>query len=81
MNWVTGFLPKELSERVAREASRRRSSVSAVVRLALGKHLQASPSEAPRRLPFANIGRSGDPQLARKLDEVLAKGYGRAGHR
>lgn len=70
MKRTTITLPEDLAEVVDREAARRRVSVSEVVRSALAAQLVGSPG-TPRPLPFAGLGRSGFPDLARRVDEIL----------
>jgi hypothetical protein len=59
---------------LAREARRRDTSVSDVVRQALAEHLQ--PTRAPRRLGFVAIGRSGKRHTARDAEAILAREWG-----
>jgi Arc/MetJ-type ribon-helix-helix transcriptional regulator len=73
---TTITLPDELAAVVAREARRRDSSVSEVVRLALGAFLGLT-SSSPRRLPFASLGRSGLRHTARDAEKILAAEWGR----
>jgi Arc/MetJ-type ribon-helix-helix transcriptional regulator len=73
---TTITLPDELAAIVTREARRRETSVSEVVRLALGAFLGLS-SNAPRRLPFIALGRSGQRHTARDAEKILAAEWGR----
>jgi Arc/MetJ-type ribon-helix-helix transcriptional regulator len=75
---ATISLPDELARDVAREAQRRRTSVSALARDALRAHLGLEPTREPKALPFAGIGRSGQRHTARDAEEILAREWGRA---
>jgi Arc/MetJ-type ribon-helix-helix transcriptional regulator len=77
MKRITISLPDELATAVEREARRRRVSVSAVARRALAERLGAVDG-ARRRLPFVALGRSGERNVARDAEEVLAREW--AGH-
>jgi predicted transcriptional regulator len=70
MRRTTIALPDDLAELLEREARRRNTSASAIVRAALITHFRL---DQPRTLPFANLGRSGRGDVASNLDEVLAK--------
>ena len=70
MTRITISLPDELASAVAREASRRRTSVSQVAREALEARL--GRGDKPRDLPFASLGRSGHHTTARDIDAILA---------
>jgi len=74
MTRITISLPEELANAVAREASRRRTSVSQVAREALEARL--GRGDTPRVLPFVAIGRSGHHTTARDIDEILAEEWG-----
>lgn len=78
MRRATISLPDDLAQDVAREAQRRRTSVSALARDALRAHLGLEQTDEPRRLPFAGIGRSGQRHTARDAEEILAREWGRA---
>ncbi len=77
MRRATISLPDELAQDVAREAQRRRISVSALARDALREHLGVDRDE-PRDLPFVGIGRSGKRHTARDAEQILAREWGRA---
>jgi predicted transcriptional regulator len=68
-------LPDELAFVLQREARRRDTSVSAVVRDALAERFGA-PSGAPREVAFAAIGRSGRKKgSAKEADRALSEVY------
>ncbi|HEY3057629.1 MAG TPA: CopG family transcriptional regulator [Chloroflexota bacterium] len=70
MRRTTISLPDDLAGCVAREASRRRTSVSEVVRDALVAHLGLNQ---PRALPFTSLGRSGKANTAEEMEEILSR--------
>jgi Arc/MetJ-type ribon-helix-helix transcriptional regulator len=71
MKRTTISLPEDLAGIVEREARRRRTSVSEVVRTALESHFEL---DKPRELPFANLFSSDQPHNnAANLEEILAK--------
>lgn len=72
MKRTTISLPDDLASAVAREADRRRTSVSEVARTALLAYLGIEPT-ARRPLPFTAIGRSGGGSVARDAEEILAR--------
>jgi hypothetical protein len=69
---TTITLPEHLATLVEREARRRQLSLSAVVRQALEAHFGVGNGQ-PRRLPVANLGRSGQPDVAERIEEILAE--------
>ena len=75
MKRTTISLPDELAQDVAREAQRRRVSLSEVARDALREHLDRP---AAAGLPFIGIGRSGTHDTARRAEEILAREWGDA---
>lgn len=77
---TTITLPEELAAILAREAKRRDSSVSAIVRDALGSFLGLADTK-PRQLPFTALGRSGQRHTARDAEKILAAEWGRARRR
>jgi len=77
MHRTTITLPDELGAVLAREARRRETSVSALVRDAIGSFLGLTETK-PRRLPFAALGRSGHRHTARDAEKILATEWGRA---
>jgi hypothetical protein len=74
MKRATISLPDELAEDMAREAQRRRVSLSEVARDALREHFDG-PANG---LPFVGIGRSGRNDTARRSEEILAHEWGDA---
>src|SRR5207244_2340747 len=77
---TTITLPDDLAAVVAREAQRRRTSLSQVVREALIAHL-AVGGEEHRKLPFARLGRSGQRHTARDIETILEKEWAGARRR
>lgn len=75
MKRATVSLPDDLAQDVAREAQRRRVSVSEVARDALREHLDRP---AGGGLPFVGIGRSGQRDTAQRAEEILAREWGDA---
>jgi len=75
MKRATISLPDDLAQDMAREAQRRRVSLSAVARDALREHLNG-PSD--RGLSFIGVGRSGRRDTARRAEEILAREWGDA---
>ena len=76
MKRTTVTLPDELAGAVEREARRRRTSVSQIVREGLEAHL--GRSAGARRISFAAVGRSGTRDTARRVDEILDTEWGDA---
>jgi Arc/MetJ-type ribon-helix-helix transcriptional regulator len=70
MKRTTISLPDDLAQDVAREAQRRRVSLSEVARDALREHLDRP---AQGGLSFIGIGRSGQSDTARRAEEILAR--------
>jgi len=75
MRRTTITLPDELAQAVEREARRRAVSVSQVTREALAAHLGLAGDRRP--LPFADLGRSGKQDTARRIPDLLAKEWRR----
>jgi predicted transcriptional regulator len=75
MTRITISLPNELASAVSREASRRRTSVSAVAREAIEARLGRGEG-ARRDLPFVALGRSGHRTTARDVDAILSAEWG-----
>jgi hypothetical protein len=65
-------LPDHLAQALEREARRRSTSVSAVARDALAKHLHLVPDE-PRPVPFAALGSSGHLRTGRDMEQLLER--------
>lgn len=70
MQRITVTLTDEQAARLRREAKRRHLSVSAVLREKVEPQGDSMP---PRAIPWAGIFDSGKPNLARDIDEELAK--------
>lgn len=70
MNRVTITIPEELEWEVARDARRRGTSVSAVIRELLQERY-SPPADGKRVIPWAGIGDSGGADIARRAKEVL----------
>lgn len=71
MKRITISVPDELAEAIGRESQRRRVSVSEVARRALEAQVGWRDGER-RKLGFANLGRSGHTDTARRAEEILA---------
>jgi Arc/MetJ-type ribon-helix-helix transcriptional regulator len=69
MKRTTISLPDDLAGILERDARRRRTSVSDVVRCALTEHYKL---DQPRELPFADLGSSGYTNTATDMEEILA---------
>ena len=76
---TTVSLPDDLATLLAREARRRETSVSDIVRRAVGSFLGASGER--RKLPFAALGRSGRRHTARDAEKILTEEWGHARRR
>ena len=70
MKRTTISLPDDLAGFVEREARRRGTSVSDIVRMALTSHFEL---EQPRELPFANLYHSRHSTDAADLEDSLAR--------
>lgn len=70
MRRTTVKLPEELDARLRREAERRGTTVSALVRHAIEQYLGVERDR--RRLPFVAVGRGGGG-VAERIDEILRK--------
>jgi Arc/MetJ-type ribon-helix-helix transcriptional regulator len=80
MKRTTVSLPDDLAAATEREARRRRTSVSEVVREALEARLGRKPGEK-RELPFIGIGHSGYATTSEDVEEILRREWGGAGDR
>lgn len=76
---TTVSLPDDLATLLAREARRRETSVSDVVRRAVESFLGVSGER--HELPFAALGRSGRRHTARDAEKILAAEWGHARRR
>ena len=76
---TTVTLPDDLATLLAREARRRETSVSALVRRAIESFLGASGDRA--ELPFVALGRSGRRHTARDAEKILTAEWGHARRR
>jgi Arc/MetJ-type ribon-helix-helix transcriptional regulator len=74
MRRTTVTLPDELLEAVERAARRGQTSVSEVIRTMLAAQL-GMIAGGERSLPFANLGRSGQRDVARNMETLLAEGW------
>lgn len=79
MRRTTVSLPDDLATMLAREARRRETSVSDIVRRAVESFLGAS--DEPQKLPFAALGRSGRRHTARDAEKILTAEWGHARRR
>lgn len=70
---TTLYLPDELKSRLKYRALRTRRSEADIIREALAKDLA---EDAPRPRPSWGIGRSGDPTIGDRIDEILAEEFG-----
>ena len=79
MTRTTVTLPDDLATLLAREARRRETSVSDIVRRAVESFLAASNER--RELPFAALGRRGRRHTARDAEKILTAEWGHARRR
>jgi hypothetical protein len=77
MKRTTLSLPDNVAVLAEREACRRGVSLLAIMRQALAEHLGLAAA-APRALPFARLGSSGQRHTARDLEMHLAMDKSRA---
>lgn len=77
MKRTTLSFPDSLSVLLEREARRRDTSVSEIVRRALAVYFHTDGDE-PREIPFANLGASGQNSTARDHEAILRTAWGRA---
>jgi hypothetical protein len=78
MTRTTVSLPDDLATLLAREARRRETSVSDIVRRAVESFLGVGE---PRELPFAALGRSGRRHTARDAEKILTAEWAHARRR
>ena len=79
MTRTTFSLPDDLATLLAREARRRETSVSDIVRRAVESFIGTSSGR--RELPFAALGRSGRRHTARDAEKILTAEWGHARRR
>jgi predicted transcriptional regulator len=79
MTRTTVSLPDDLATLLAREARRRETSVSDIVRRSVESFLGASAEASD--LPFAALGRSGRRHTARDAEKILTAEWGHARRR
>lgn len=71
---TTVYLPEDLKQRLEQAASRSGESEATIIRSALERWLESVlPHRRSRMLGTMDFG---DPDLAYKVDEVLAEGFG-----
>jgi hypothetical protein len=75
MSRITISLPEDFVALLAREAERAHTSVSDIVRRALGRQFGLT-DETTRKLPFAGLGRSGRRHTGRDAEAILAREWG-----
>jgi predicted DNA-binding protein len=73
---TTVKVPDELDARLRHEAERRGTTVSEITREALEAYLGPR-----RRLSFTASGRSGQSDIASRIEEILEEEWGRRGPR
>jgi hypothetical protein len=71
---TTLYLPEPLKDRISRIARAQRRSEAAVIREALEKYTDGQERPRPTLPLFESVGR---PDLAERVDEILAEGFGR----
>jgi hypothetical protein len=74
MRRTTIFLPDTLKQRVERMARERNLSEAEVIRAAIDEFTRGEARPAPTLPLFASLG---TPDLAERVDELLADGFGR----
>ena len=78
MKRTTIKLPDELDSQLRREAKRRGVTISELTREAVATHLGVDdPNRPPRRFLAAGAMNSGEPDLAHRIEEILAEEWGR----
>lgn len=75
MKRITIAMPDDVAHAISREAKRRDVSTSEVIRVAVIAQLGLGTRR--RELPFANLGSSGEPDIAERMEEILAEEWGR----
>jgi Arc/MetJ-type ribon-helix-helix transcriptional regulator len=71
---TTVYLPDSLKERLERVARERNVSEAELIRAAIDDFTRASARPRPTLPLFESIG---DSELAERVDQVLAEGFGR----
>ncbi len=71
---TTVYLPEDLKRRIEETARLERRSEAEVIRSALDVYTRGSTRRRPRLPLFKSIG---PPDLAERVDEILAQGFGR----
>jgi hypothetical protein len=79
MKRITFVVPDDLNSLLENERRRRDLPVASVIREALATYLTSS--EQSPGLPFIGIGRSGQHDTARRIDDILAEEWDAAGGR
>jgi hypothetical protein len=74
MRKTTIYLPDALKARVERAARQRNVSEAALIRAAIDQFTRTSARPRPTAPLFERIG---DADLAERVDELLAEGFGR----
>jgi hypothetical protein len=72
---TTVYLSELTKKRLAQLARRRKTSEANLIREGIERLVFSEPPAIPK--PRAPLFSSGDPTLARRVDEELAKGFGR----
>lgn len=72
---TTVYLPESLKHALERLAAAERRSEAEIIREAVHQRVSASPRRRPR-LPLVDTP-FGDPNAARRVDELLDGGFGR----
>ena len=76
MKRTTIKLPDELDAQLRHEAERRGMTISELTREAIETHLEAGRGPRRRTLRSAASFSSGEPDVARRIDEILSQGWG-----
>ena len=78
MKRTTVKLPEELDAQLRHEAKRRGMTISELTREAVAAHLGVEDGTCPpRRFLAAGCWDSGEPDLAHRIEEILAEELGR----
>jgi hypothetical protein len=79
MKRITLVIPDDLNALIQQERRRRDVSAATVIREALEGYFHGGGP--PKRLSFIGLGASGFTDTSERVDEILAKEWGRAGDR